>query len=92
MGNGSEPPRSHKSSRRCELIRDDSSALPRLRKMRVFYDDSWAHAHKHEDAAVPHFKALMPPAREDLTQYSTVRWESGEHTMGERAKLGTPWW
>ena len=31
----------------------------------------------------PALKAFMPPSREYLTQYSAVRWESGEHTMGE---------
>ena len=72
-----DDPRAHcQGSGRCECIRDDS----------------WAHASKRGGATVPHFKPSCPPAREYLTQYSAMRWESGERAPQTRAKLRTPWW
>ena len=64
----------------------DAKTLPDSLRCEWILDDPRAHASKHEGAAVP--QAFMPQAREYLTQYSAVRWESREHTMGESKARG----
>ena len=78
-----------RASWRCELIRDDPRAQSRdSGRCELIRDDSWVHASEHEGVAVPHFKTFMPPAREYLTQYSAVRWECRQDTMGESKGSG----
>ena len=62
-------------------LSNDAKALRASWRCECIRDDSWAHASKHEGAAIP--KTSTPPARQYLTQYSAVRWASGENTMGE---------
>ena len=79
----------------CEPRGDASSAIPRAQcwlcepQCELIREPSAKrHASEHEGVAVPHFKTFMPPVREYLTQYSAVRWECRQDTMGESKGSG----